>query len=1095
MPEGRARLPACNMLSSSRSGSGDYAGRGVHSWPRADVTKPYRTRLALPIAILLAALTMSCGGDVTLPDEGEAAELRIVDGNEQHGAAGAALGDPVIVLVLDTEGRPVPSQDVDFVIADGGGAVEPETVTTGTDGRASATWTLGAGAGVQHLRARTPRGGSTTMLEVEFTATAIAGSGSVLVEVSGDEQRGPVNSALADSLVVRTTDALGNPVANVEVTWSVSGGGSISPVTVLTDTDGLAAAERVLGPTAGAQSAQATVSQFAGSITFTHTAEPANPTALVLISGNGQSAPAGFEVPADLVVRLQDPSGNGIGSRAITWVVPSGSGSVSPVSVQTDPNGLASTRWRLPNVVGQYTVSAVFSGLDPVVFTATANSDAPTMIEMVSGNGQSASVGTAVANPLVVRVTDANDNPVANVAVAWTAVDGGSVSADNSATDAQGLAQVTRTLGLLPGQYTTTAAVDGLQGSPVTFVSTATVGPPAQLAITQQPGSPTVSGSQFEPPPVIQVQDAQGNPVPQGGIPIVVTITSGQPGATLENESRNTNLSGRVTFSTLQISGPPDDDYILTFTANFQGAQLTPVSTGPLAVIAGGATRLLLTQQPSATAQSGVPLAQAPVVQVVDATGNPVAGSRTIEVEIGDGTGTLEGAVAVSTNGGSTATFSDLAISGTVGSRTLLFSSGALTPVESNPINLTTGPAASISIQAGNNQTAQVGTTLPTDPAVIIRDSGGNPVGGVDVTFAIASGGGSVSPTPVTTGSNGIAATNWTLGSTAGGNSLDATSSVGTVTFNATGTAQGTTTTLTVEPQSPTTSGTPVTFTATVSSGGGTPSGTVSFRDNGVEIGSGALNGSGVATFQTSTLTVEQHSFTAFYPGGGSFGSSQSEPVSYEVTASNAAPVANPDNFSVSEDGTLNQLAPGILANDTDADGDVLTAQGMGTPPSNGELAFGSDGSFSYTPDPDFSGSDQFSYRANDGQASSATVAVTLTVNPVNDDPVFTPGGDVAVNIVEALAFSDQWATGIDPGPPNESTQALDFAVTLVNPADSDAFLVPPQISDDGTLTFAAAQLSLTESRVIPLSVLLTDNQGGSAGPVGLNLTITPLGP
>jgi hypothetical protein len=269
----------------------------------------------------------------------------------------------------------------------------------------------------------------------------------------------------------------------------------------------------------------------------------------------------------------------------------------------------------------------------------------------------------------------------------------------------------------------------------------------------------------------------------------------------------------------------------------------------------------------------------------------------------------------------------------------------------------------------------------------------------------------------------------------------------------------------------------------------------VSFRDNGVEIGTGALDGSGVATFQTSALTVEQHSFTASYPGAGAFGSSESDPVSYEVTASNTAPVANPDDFSVSEDGALNQLAPGVLANDTDANGDDLTAQRMGAPPSNGELAFSSDGSFTYTPDPDFNGSDQFSYRARDGQSNAATVTVSMTINAVNDDPVFTPGGDIAATTVEALAFSDQWATGIDPGPPSESTQTLDFAVTLLNPADTDAFLVPPQISDDGTLTFAAAQLSLTDPRVIPLSVVLTDSQGGSAGPVGLNLTIAPVGP
>ena len=273
---GRARLPACNLLSSSRSDTGPRRP-GIHNWPRADVTKPYRRPLALSMAVALAALSASCG-DVNLPDAGEAAALRIVDGNEQVGPAGAALGEPVIVRVLDSDDQPVPAHEVTFVIASGGGSVEPEAVTTDANGLASATWTLGGTAGAQELKARTIKGGDGGPLEVSFTATAVAGSGSVLVGVSGDDQTGPVNSALADSLVVKATDALGNPVANVEVTWSVSGGGSISPVTVLTGADGLAAAERVLGPTAGAQSAQATVEGFTGSpVEFSHTAAAGQP--------------------------------------------------------------------------------------------------------------------------------------------------------------------------------------------------------------------------------------------------------------------------------------------------------------------------------------------------------------------------------------------------------------------------------------------------------------------------------------------------------------------------------------------------------------------------------------------------------------------------------------------------------------------------------------------------------------------------------------------------------------------------------------------------------------------------------------------------
>src|SRR5207249_8488951 len=71
----------------------------------------------------------------------------------------------------------------------------------------------------------------------------------------------------------------------------------------------------------------------------------------------------------------------------------------------------------------------------------------------------------------------------------------------------------------------------------------------------------------------------------------------------------------------------------------------------------------------------------------------------------------------------------------------------------------TAGAASSIAVNAGNNQSATAGTTVATPPSVIVHDANGNPVAGVSVTFAVASGGGTVSPTtPVTTGANGIAA-------------------------------------------------------------------------------------------------------------------------------------------------------------------------------------------------------------------------------------------------------------------------------------------------------------------------------------------------
>ncbi len=658
------------------------------------MTQPHRSRFVLPMALALAALTASCG-DVTLPDAGEAAELELVDGNEQIAPVGTALADSVRVRVLDTEGRPVTNQAVTFTVLSGGGSVEPPAVTTSADGIAAASWTLGTSAGTQELRASTIQGGTGTRLDVPFTATAVAGSGSVLVGVSGDDQTGPVNSALQDSLVVKATDAVGNPVPNVEVTWSVTGGGSISPVTVVTGADGLAAAERVLGASSGAQSASATVEGFTGSpVIFSHTAVPANPAALVLVAGDDQTGPGGFALADSLVVRLEDDNGNGIGNRSISWIVSSGSGSVSPTTVTTDPNGLAATSWTLPAAVGNYTVSAVFSGLPAVQFTAMATPDAPTTIELASGNNQSATVGTALPNPLVVRVTDASDNPVANVGVTWAAQVGGSVSEATTATDANGLAQVTRTLGVLPGTYTTTATVEGLSGSPVTFTSTALVGAPDRLAIITQPGSPIVSGSIINPAPSIQIQDDQQNPVPLAGVAVNVTV-SGPDGASLGvNDQRLTNQNGRANFTNLTISGPPDDNYVLTFTATVGGVDLTPVNSNPITVTAGAAARLVILQQPSTSAQSGDQFAQQPVVQVQDGSGNPINGNRTIAVELGqgEGDGELTGDLTVATGSGSTATFTDLGIEGSTGSYTLIFRSGTLQPAESGVIAVVNNP-------------------------------------------------------------------------------------------------------------------------------------------------------------------------------------------------------------------------------------------------------------------------------------------------------------------------------------------------------------------------------------------------------------------
>src|SRR5690606_34397942 len=114
--------------------------------------------------------------------------------------------------------------------------------------------------------------------------------------------------------------------------------------------------------------------------------------------------------------------------------------------------------------------------------------------------------------------------------------------------------------------------------------------------------------------------------------------------------------------------------------------------------------------------------------------------------------------------------------------------------------------------------------------------------------------------------------------------------------------------------------------------------------------------------------------------------------VTINVNSVNDAPVAVADGYSTNEDNVLSVSAPGVLGNDSDAEGTVLTAV-LGAGVSNGSLTLNSNGSFTYTPNTNFFGSDSFTYQASDGNVASNPVTVTITIDPVNDAPVAVADG------------------------------------------------------------------------------------------------------
>lgn len=128
--------------------------------------------------------------------------------------------------------------------------------------------------------------------------------------------------------------------------------------------------------------------------------------------------------------------------------------------------------------------------------------------------------------------------------------------------------------------------------------------------------------------------------------------------------------------------------------------------------------------------------------------------------------------------------------------------------------------------------------------------------------------------------------------------------------------------------------------------------------------------------------------------------------VTIGVQPVNDLPETVADAYSVSRNGTLVvNAASGVLANDSDPDGDDLTAA-LVAATQHGDLILNADGSFSYTPDQDYSGEDIFTYVANDGTAASAVTTVTLTV-----------GGDFQVRFrLETASLFGAPISTISPG-------------------------------------------------------------------------------
>ena len=279
---------------------------------------------------------------------------------------------------------------------------------------------------------------------------------------------------------------------------------------------------------------------------------------------------------------------------------------------------------------------------------------------------------------------------------------------------------------------------------------------------------------------------------------------------------------------------------------------------------------------------------------------------------------------------------------------------------------------------------------------------------------------------------------------------------------------------------------------------------------NGVEVGSKTHStGGAVSTDPTKAVVIGAN------PNGmGYFDGRIDEVAVYDkaITQSQLQLLfaASSGAYAVNEDAVLNvSAAQGVLANDSDVEGDPLTAVLVNGPSNAASFTLRSDGSFTYTPVANFNGTDSFTYRANDGTDDSNLATVTINVAAVNDAPLITSdggGASASLAITEnATAVTTVTSTDVDGGTPlyslaggadaarftiNSSTGALSFlaAPDYESPTDADGnnvYDVLVQVSDGvgGTDTQAIA---VTVTAVNDNTPVITSNGGGATAAVNV---------